>query len=174
MPDVEKNGVLCKWNISGDNAMMALAMTMSDRETAVNMSFQRNYAEPYELVKKQFVDWAFVFTTSFMFYETEQGDETRQLYQRAISAFDGNSPTYHIALLDKPTLIWNFYSLATAVQMIFSLSLTDDKNPVRMCKHCAKAFIASRPSAVFCSPKCKNQYNVYKNRAKNNESKNSQ
>ena len=31
--------------------MMALAMTFTDRETAVNMSFQRTYAEPYEWVK---------------------------------------------------------------------------------------------------------------------------
>ena len=29
-----------------------------------------------------------------------------------------------------------------------------------------EAFVASRPSAVFYSPQCKNKHNVYKSRAK--------
>lgn len=167
MPSVKKNGILFNWGIGGDTAMMALALTMDDRTTAVNMSFQRTYAEPYEWVKTQFIDWAFIFNTSVIYYDIKHGnEETRHLYQQAISIFDGKSPTYHIALFDKPTLVWNFNSLAIAIQMFFSMSLTDEKNPLRMCKHCAKIFIASRPSAVFCGPHCKNRYNVYKSRAK--------
>ena len=166
MPDIVKNGVEMRWNISGDNTMMALAMTFTDRETAVNMSFQRTYAEPYEWVKTQFIDWALLFTTSTIYYENEFNDSEKELYRQMMTVFNANSPTYHILLLDKPTLVWNFGSLAIAVQMLFSLSLTDDKTPIRLCKHCAKAFIPSRPNALFCSSKCKNQYNVYKSRAK--------
>lgn len=166
MPDIAKNGVEMRWNISGDNTMMALAMTFTDRETAVNMSFQRTYAEPYEWVKTQFIDWALLFTTSTIYYENEFNDSEKELYRQMMTVFNANSPTYHILLLDKPILVWNFGSLAIAVQMLFSLSLTDDKTPIRLCKHCAKAFIPSRPNALFCSSKCKNQYNVYKSRAK--------
>lgn len=166
MPDIVKNGLEMRWNISGDNTMMALAMTFTDRETAVNMSFQRTYAEPYEWVKTQFIDWALLFTTSTIYYENEFSDSEKELYRQMMTVFNANSPTYHILLLDKPTLVWNFGSLAIAVQMLFSLSLTDDKTPIRLCKHCAKAFIPSRPNALFCSSKCKNQYNVYKSRAK--------
>lgn len=166
MPDIAKNGLEMRWNISGDNTMMALAMTFTDRETAVNMSFQRNYAEPYEWVKTQFIDWALLFTTSTIYYENEFNDSEKEFYRQMMTVFNANSPTYHILLLDKPTLVWNFGSLAIAVQMLFSLSLTDDKTPIRLCKHCAKAFIPSRPNALFCSSKCKNQYNVYKSRAK--------
>ena len=166
MPDIVKNGLEMRWNISGDNTMMALAMTFTDRETAVNMSFQRTYAEPYEWVKTQFIDWALLFTTSTIYYENEFNDSEKELYRQMMTVFNANSPTYHILLLDKPTLVWKFGSLAIAVQMLFSLSLTDDKTPIRLCKHCAKAFIPSRPNALFCSSKCKNQYNVYKSRAK--------
>lgn len=166
MPDIAKNGLEMRWNISVDNTMMALAMTFTDRETAVNMSFQRNYAEPYEWVKTQFIDWALLFTTSTIYYENEFNDSEKELYRQMMTVFNANSPTYHILLLDKPTLVWDFGSLAIAVQMLFSLSLTDDKTPIRLCKHCAKAFIPSRPNALFCSSKCKNQYNVYKSRAK--------
>ncbi len=88
--------------------------------------------------------------------------------QQSIAAYGGNAPTYHIALLDKPTLVWDFHSLLLGIQMMFTFMLTDEEKPLRLCKQCMKAFIASRPSAVFCSPRCKNQYNVYKNRAKKN------
>ena len=138
MPDIEKNGLEMRWNISGDNTMMALAMTFTDRETAVNMSFQRNYAESYEWVKTQFIDWALLFTTSIIYYENEFNDSEKELYRQMMTVFNANSPTYHILLLDKPTLVWNFGSLAIAVQMLFSLYLTDDKTPIRLCKHCAK------------------------------------
>src|SRR5699024_7722940 len=96
--------------------------------------------------------------------------DTRELYQKAMAAFGGIAPSYHIALLDKPTIIWDFHSLLLGVQMMFSFMLTDSKNPIRLCRHCTKAFVVSRPSAVFCSPQCKNKHNVYKSRAEKNRS----
>ena len=75
-----------------------------------------------------------------------------------------------MTMTDKPTIIWDFHSLLLGVQMMFSFMLTNSKNPIRLCRHCTKAFVASRPSAVFCSPQCKNKHNVYKSRAKKNRS----
>ena len=39
----------------------------------------------------------------------------------------------------------------------------------QVCKQCLQTFVASRPSAIFCSPQCKNKYNVYKTRGKNKD-----
>lgn len=171
MPDITKTKDGVAWNVSGDNDMMALAMTMDDRPMAVNMEFQRTYAERYDWLVKQFKDWAFTFYTSILYYEDfdELDDTTKELYRQAMSCFDGISPSYHIALLDKPTLVWDFQSLTLAIQTMFSFMLADDKNPLRICKHCNTVFKASRPSAVFCSPQCKNRYNVYKSRGRNKE-----
>lgn len=47
-----------------------------------------------------------------------------------------------------------------------SFMLTDDDSSLKVCKHCGKAFAATRSNMEFCSPQCKNQYNVYKSRAK--------
>ena len=167
--DVVKRSVESLWNIEGDNMMMALAMTMSDRPMAVNMSFQRQYAESYEWMKQVFTDWAFNATTVFLYYNDydKLDDDYKQLMRQSIRAFDGNAPSYHIELLEQPTLVWDFHSLLLGIQMMLSFMLTDKNNPMRVCKKCSKFFVASRPSAVFCSPRCKNQYNVYKNRAKN-------
>lgn len=167
-PDVVKREVESMWNIQNYRAMMALAMTMTDKPLAVNMSFQREYAEPYEWIKQQFIDIAFTYLTSVLYYEDydTMTPEQRLLMQQSMEAFGGNAPTYHIALLDKPTIVWDFHSLMLGIQMMFNFMLTDTQKPIRICKHCLQSFVASRPSAVFCSPQCKNKYNVYKSRAK--------
>lgn len=171
-PDVVKHGVESSWNIGNDRTMMALAMTMSDKPMAVNMSFQREYAERYEWIMQQFIDLSFTYLTSVIYYEDYESldPEQRLLMQQGMEAFGGIAPTYRIALYDKPTIIWDFHSLILGIQMMFSFMLTDDKKPIRICRHCGEAFAASRPSAVFCSPQCKNRYNVYKSRAKGKES----
>jgi len=129
------------------------------------MGYSKGYAEPYDWLFTQFKDWAFIFCASFM-YNEETDAFMAELHRKAISVFDGNVPTYHIELFDKPTLVWDFHSLLLMVQMIFSLMLTDESKPLRACKHCNMAFVATHTNAVFCSPKCKNQYNVYKSRDK--------
>ena len=167
--DVVKRSVESLWNIEGDDMMMALAMTMCDRPMAVNMSFQRQYAESYEWMKQVFTDWAFNAMTVFFYYNDKDklNDDSKRLMQQSMRAFGGNAPIYHIDLLEQPTLVWDFHSLLLGIQMMLSFMLTDKNNPMRVCKKCSKFFVASRPSAAFCSPRCKNQYNVYKNRAKN-------
>ena len=37
------------------------------------------------------------------------------------------------------------------------------ENPIKLYRHYPKAFVASRPSAVFCSPQCKNKHNDNRN-----------
>ena len=166
--DLSKSKGEIRWNINSDKEMMALAMTMDNKPLALNMSFQREYAERYDWLTKQFRDLAFSFMSSFLYYEDYDkiDDTTRDLYRQGMAAFGGISPTYHIALLNKPTIVWDFHSLMLGIQMMFSFMLTDDEKPLRCCKHCTKAFAATHPNAAFCSPRCKNQYNVYKSRGK--------
>ena len=133
------------------------------------MSFQREYAEPYEWVAQQFKDWAFTLTTAILYYNDYDSidEDARGLYRKAMAAFGGIAPSYHIELLDKPTIYWDFHSLLLGIQMMFSFMLVDGEQPLRLCKHCQKVFLGSRSNAAFCSPRCKNQYNVYKSRGKN-------
>ncbi len=166
-PDVKKKGKESIWNLEGRN-MIALSLTMQDKPEAVSMSFQRNYAERYDWMIQQFKDLAFGLYSSIFYYsDYDSLDEvTRSLYRQGMAAFGGITPTYHIELLDKPTIVWDFYSLSLCIQMMFSFMLTDKDSTLKICKHCQRPFIATRPTMAFCSPKCKNQYNVYKSRAK--------
>lgn len=157
-----------------DVQMMALIMTMKNKPQAVMMSFQKEYAERYDWLVTLFKDWAFTFMSSFLYYQDFDmlDDMQKNLYRQGMAAFGGITPTYHIELLDRPTIVWNFHSLLLGVQMMFSFMLTDEKSSLKVCKHCGKAFVAGRPNSVFCSGRCKNQYNVYKSRAKDKDNNN--
>ena len=166
--DLVKKGIESNWSVSGDRTMVALTMTFADEPMAKTMSFQREYAEPYEWVAQQFKDWAFTLTTSILYYNDYDliDEDTRNLYRMGMAAFGGIAPSYHIELLDKPTIYWDFHSLLLGIQMMFSFLLVDGEKPLRLCKHCQKVFLSSRSNSAFCSPRCKNQYNVYKSRGK--------
>ena len=157
--NVVKQGVESCWSVSEDRAMMALTMTFADEPMAKNMSFQRQYAEPYDWIAQQLKDWAFNLSTTFFYYNAPLDKDSRQLLQKSMKAFGGIAPTYHIELLDKPTLYWDFHSLLLGIQMMFSFMLVDASKPLKLCKHCQRVFLSNRSNAEFCSPRCRNQHN---------------
>lgn len=165
-----KKGRESMWN-TDNREMFAVFMTLQDKPQAVLMSFQKEYAESYEWITTVFSDWAFTFVTSFLYYQDYDTLEEaeRNVYRKGMECFGGIAPTYHIELLDKPTIVWDFHSLMLAIQMMFSFMITDENSTLKLCKHCGKIFVASRSNMQFCSPQCKNQHNVYKCRAKKDE-----
>ncbi len=166
--DFKKSGIESGWSVT-DREGIAITMAMGNAPQAVVMELQKDYAERYDWIVKEFTDLAFTFVTSFLYYtDYDKIDEqTRSLYRQGISAFGGISPTYRIALeKNAPVIVWDFHSLLVMVQMCFSFMLTDKDSDMRLCKHCNKAFVATRRGNEFCSQKCKNQFNVYKSREK--------
>ena len=143
---------------------------MADKPMALNISLGRDYAERFDWLKTQFKAWAFTCTGAIMYYEDKKNNKadeaTLYAYQLGMSACKGIAPTYHVALLDKPTIVWDFNSLLLCLQMMFSFMLTDETKPLRICKHCQNIFAASHHNAVFCGHTCKNRYGVYKSRGK--------
>jgi len=148
-----------------DDGSIKVSLAARDKPKAIEMSFQKSYAEPYEWMKKQFKDWALMFCASILYYE-ETDPLMADLHRKSISVFDGNVPSFHIELFDKTTLVWDFHSLMLTVHIVLGLMLTDEKKPLRSCKHCNRAFIAKNPKTEFCRHECKNRFNVYKSRGK--------
>ncbi len=166
-----KKGIESMWSID-QREMIAVAMAMQNKPQAVLMSFQKEYAEPFDWIVQQLQDWAFTFMASFLYYQDKDVMTEAQLavYRDGIKAYGGNAPTYHIKFAKNgPQLVWDFHSLSLGIQMMLSFMITDEKSPLKVCKHCGKVFVASRPDNVFCSPRCKNQHNVYKSRGKNKD-----
>ena len=160
MPDFHKRGIESVWNVSGDDrAEAALSMTFRNDPQAMAMSFMRNYGEPYEWLKEAFLDWAFTFISTYLYYEDRDiaDEHTLNLYRKGLACFEGNAPTYHLSLQEHPVIVWDFHSLMLAVKFLFSVKLTNAKTPMKMCEHCRMAFYAQRADSRFCSAECRNK-----------------
>ena len=155
--NLRKRGVESIWEVEGDTDAMALAMTFANDPDAMSMSFQKEYAEPLEWIAKALKDMTFPFITSKYFYE--HGDafdaDEKKLMAQGVAAFGGIAPTYRIALLDKPTIVWDFHSLLIGLQMMFSFMMAEDKTPLRMCDSCDTIFVAKRKTQRYCCDKCR-------------------
>lgn len=108
------------------------------------------YAEPIEWLIKYFK-----YLYSFMECEKDK-----------LCGFNAPHITYRIDTRTEPKLVCDYSSLKAVIDLAFAKAVTDEKNPLRYCKHCGKVFYAKDSRSEFCSPKCRNQFNVYKSRAK--------
>ena len=161
MPDFQKQGIESLWNVPGEDRMqIALAMTFRNDPQARGMSFMRDYGERFDWQKEIFRDWAFTFVSAFMYYHDKDilDRNTLELYKQGLACFEGNAPSYHMELKEHPVIVWDFHSLMMAVKFLFSLKLTDPEQPMKMCEHCQKAFIARRADMRFCSEACRNSH----------------
>ncbi len=53
-----------------DREGITIAMSMENAPQAVAMRLQKEYAEKYNWLVKEFTNWAFTFMTSFLYYIT--------------------------------------------------------------------------------------------------------
>jgi hypothetical protein len=73
---------------------------------------------------------------------------------------------YGLSVTDKIQMEYEFNSLIAVMNFTMATLLSDDSSPLKICKQCNKAFISQNKRAEFCSLRCRNQFNVYKSRAK--------
>ena len=158
-PLLRKRGMEYTWEVEGNTDAIALELTFSSEPTAKRMSFQKEYAEPLEWIVKALKDLTFPFITSKYFYEEADAFDAdeKKLMAQGVAAFGGIAPTYRIALLDKPTIVWDLHSLLIGLQMMFSFMMAENKTPLRMCNHCDTIFVAKRSNQRFCCDKCRHK-----------------
>jgi len=88
--------------------------------------------------------------------------------EKTIEEFMVSGIPYKISMYGaKPEIAWKPNSLKQALDMAFGFFMCSEKNPIKMCKHCGEVFLSKNPKAEYCSPRCRNQANVYKSREKN-------
>lgn len=78
---------------------------------------------------------------------------------------------YRLTVTDRIQMQYEFYSLMGILNFTMANLLSAEGAPLKICKHCQKAFISQNKRAEFCSERCRNQFNVYKSRAKAKKSK---
>ena len=126
----------------------------------VRMSFMHEYAEPYDWVVTQFKDWAYILTCCYFYYKDGKLNDLRTILalQDGLAAFGGVYPNYYLMLRNKPTISWEFHSLQQFIHLMLSFMLSDEKNPLRLCKYCHHAYFVKDDDSWFCSEECKHKY----------------
>ncbi|MCG8482271.1 MAG: CGNR zinc finger domain-containing protein [Clostridia bacterium] len=73
---------------------------------------------------------------------------------------------FTINQLEKTNISWQFDSLKTTIETIYAFAVTDEKIFLNRCEHCRSFFIAKSDREKYCSPTCRNRFNVKKSREK--------
>jgi len=87
-------------------------------------------------------------------------------YRTSILRYSDHKLRYSISAAGRPVMRWEFASLKAVIDLFVVGCITDPAQPIRQCKHCGKIFYRDDLRMEFCSPQCRNKFNVYKSRAK--------
>jgi len=123
--------------------------TMTERPLSYIFIFSKEYSEKYDWILSVFENMADIFNIS---------------QQNRRAEFEFKDVSFSLKTGTTTKLVWNISSLPQAMELALGVYLTDSKTLLRSCRHCHQIFFTQNPRAQFCSPRCKNQYNVYKSR----------
>lgn len=132
-----------------------------------SIAFSRNYAERTDWLCGLFRQFYTHFAACAAFHETDN-PALKNAYADIVSGFCEYGLGFQMKMDGKPTLVWDFNSLKMVLETVYGFLVSREDTPLRMCKHCEKVFFATHGRTEFCSGRCRNQYNVYKSRGKNN------
>lgn len=120
----------------------------------------RNYSEPITWIAEYIHELYEVLLLSGK-YKTEPDTVSFLLNDRLKTNI-----RYRLTVTDRIQMQYEFHSLMGVLNFTMANLLSADGAPLKICKHCQKAFISQNKRAEFCSERCRNQFNVYKSRAK--------
>lgn len=120
----------------------------------------RNYSEPITWIAEYIHELYEVLLLSVK-YKTEPDAVSFLLNDRLKTNI-----RYRLTVTDKIQIQYEFHSLMGILNFTMANLLSAEGAPLKICKHCQKAFISRNKRAEFCSERCRNQFNVYKSRAK--------
>jgi len=144
----------------------SLPITMfMDRPPVYEVIFSRDYAEKLDWLVAAFRQW-YIHLAACHYYDKTDEPVLRELHAKTVAGLSIQGLSCCVKMLETPVLVWDFPSLNAAVNVLYGFYLTHPERPLRICKHCGKAFIMKNPRAEFCSVQCRNQFNVYKSRRK--------
>lgn len=120
----------------------------------------KNYSEPITWISEYIHELYEILLISVK-YKTEPESVSFLLNDRLKTNI-----RYSLTVTDRIQMQYEFYSLIGVLNYTMANLLSADGSPLKICKHCQKAFISQNKRAEFCSERCRNQFNVYKSRAK--------
>ena len=137
-----------------------------DNQNYSGVVFAPFCVNPTQFLKVPFFVGLYIHFTSYNGIKQTDNPALKVAYAESVEAFRERGLGFQMKMTDeKPVLVWEFNSMKSLMETIYAFSLADADEPLRMCKHCGKAFFIAHGRSLFCSERCRNQFNVYKHRA---------
>jgi len=106
-----------------------------------------------------FAEWHYIHLQSIHRFRYTSGNSKNAQLPTINSCRIENSG-FSVFATDKPELVWNIFSLKSAIETVYTLEATAEKLKMKLCKTCLVPFVAANPKAEFCSKKCGNVMHV--------------
>lgn len=132
------------------------------RPLVMDLMFSRFYSEELSWI----INFAAMLVSHFnqlLIYKNSSHHLTESVTILA-DKFHAEKIGFTINQLDKTNISWQFDSLKTTIETIYAFAVTDEKIFLNRCEHCRNFFIAKSDREKYCSPVCRNRFNVKKSR----------
>ncbi|MDL2248350.1 hypothetical protein LJB89_01485 [Tyzzerella sp. OttesenSCG-928-J15] len=139
-----------------------------EKDSRFTIIFSRFYCEKMDWFVK-YAKWLYRDYFFIKSYYNPDRKETQAFYKNGLSNYTVKGIRLGLELNEYPTIIWDFSSLRSAIDMMFGFLMGNKSQTLKSCKHDDVIFYAKNPKSLFCSERCRNQYNVYKSRRKASE-----
>ncbi len=134
-------------------------------DTAYTLCFSVGYCEQIAQIAEYITALYDVFDLSIR-YKNEKEAVSFMLNDKLKSNI-----RYSLSATDRISIQYEFYSLIAVINFTLANLLAKESSPLKVCKHCETPFYSENKKSEFCSERCRNQYNVYKSRAKHSKPK---
>jgi hypothetical protein len=162
---------------SGNNGAVAInhkdeipVTLFIEKPLPFEIMFSRHYCEKFDWIATYAGEIYDYFSLINAFYKDRpyaDAQKFRDVCKSLIDTFSAQGMSFNLKLHEKAKIEWDFNSLRAAIDTIFGFMIGSGEDcPVKVCKHDGVIFYAKNPKAEFCSPQCRNQFNVYKSRGK--------
>jgi hypothetical protein len=153
----------------GERKLNAISIaTLTNRDPAFEFVFSVGYSEKMTWFATYCYEM-FRYFISCIEYNHVDDNQLNYAHRENINSFYKHKIRYSVTATDKVELVWDFASLKAMIDMYFISNVTGDEQPIKLCKHCGKVFFSTNNRSEFCTPRCRNQWNVYKSRQKSKE-----
>ncbi len=137
-------------------------------DTAYSLCFSVGYCEQIAQIAEYITELYDVFDLSIR-YKNEKEAVSFMINDKLKTNI-----RYSLSATDRISIQYEFCSLISVINFTLANLLANESSPLKVCKHCGTPFYSENKKSEFCSERCRNQYNVYKSRAKHGRHKTAQ
>ena len=139
------------------------------REAEYEKAFSVHYGEPLLWTAEWLQKLYYHFFSHKNYDKPEYTSTERGVMTHLASQYEHSGIGFFLNAKGQPQITWEFDSLMTVIETAYGLMLTDEAQPLRICKSCDEIYSNANARSEFCSVRCRNRFGVREFRKRGRE-----